>query len=204
MAKMVLCMQSKLCQKDLQQQQLERERALLHLRPSCQRLVGYNAAWWLQTATHVHNLGDGKRVQNLGHTAWWPAPQGPTCGLCPLVGVFIVLWGDLWLKIFFRHSWIIINRIIIIVIIIIIILCHSQISGRHEIIEGKAGQAWNQRRGGMRDQTIHLHNNLLTWVCPCWRRKCLCRFAPRCFPLSLEVEVGAASSPPGFKDSSVS
>ena len=91
-------MQSKLCQKDLQQQQLERERALLHLRPSCQRLGGYNAAWWLQTATHVHNLGDGKRVQNLGHTAWRPAPQGPTCGLCPLVGVFIVLWGDLWLK----------------------------------------------------------------------------------------------------------
>ena len=83
---MVLCMQSKLCQKDLQQQQLERERALLHLRPSCERLGGYNAAWWLQTATHVHNLGDGKRVQNLGHTCWVTCTTRSYLGTVPSGG----------------------------------------------------------------------------------------------------------------------
>ena len=86
---MVLCMQSK-----LQQQQLERERALLHLRPSCQRLGGYNAAWWLQTATHVHNLGKGSKIWvtllgDLHHKVlpvdcalWWGSSSccGGTCG----------------------------------------------------------------------------------------------------------------------------
>ena len=89
---MVLCMQSKLCQKDLQQQQLERERALLHLRPSCQRLGGYNAAWWLQTATHVHNLGWEKGPKSGSHclvtcttrSYLWTVPSGG--GLHRVVG----------------------------------------------------------------------------------------------------------------------
>ena len=42
-----------------------------------------------------------------------------------------------------------------------IFLYHSQVTGRHEIIEGMGGQAWNHMRGRMRDQTIHLHNTML-------------------------------------------
>ena len=74
------------------------------------------------------------RGPKMGHSGCWDVRIASlTWGLCPLVGVFNVLWGDLWLKKNILRSLHVLKNILGAENILMSFLV---LRGRHEIIQG--------------------------------------------------------------------
>ena len=107
------------------------------------------------------------RGPKMGHSGCWDVRIASlTWGLWPLVGVFNVLWGDLWLK---KYSQ--------------VIICSEEYPWGWKysyVILGSpwqawnhprdGGQAWNHTRPRMRDQTMPNNNTVIIFISKTRRR----------------------------------